>query len=406
MRVNLFGTVRGRRTLFTALYVSEGAPSGFLWWALPAHLRLAEVSVPEITALTSALVVPWTLKCLWAPLVDRWQVPRVGFRVWIIAAQLVMGLSLLPLLGSDPTQHLRSLMPLLIVHAVAAATQDVAVDGLAIALVEPQERGTLQAYTQAGMLAARAAFGGGALWLSQQVGFDAVVLALCAVTWSSLVLVAATWPTPEPQRVISKGLADFGAQLHAALATRTTGWAVLFALLSAAGFKAASALAGPMLVDYGLPRDELSAFLAGPPVVAMVVGGFVGGRISDRWTRTTAVGRALLFSVISVCAVALVDTLQLGTDLLLCALVASYLGAGCFLSSSYALYMDLSKRELGATQFSLYMAALNGCEAWASWSAGQLQPVLGYGGASALVALASLFSLLVLHALAKTSRAN
>jgi MFS family permease len=56
--------------LFAALYFSEGAPIGFIWWALPAQLRLQHVPIEQITLLTSTLVLPWTLKFLWAPLVD------------------------------------------------------------------------------------------------------------------------------------------------------------------------------------------------------------------------------------------------------------------------------------------------------------------------------------------------
>jgi len=48
----------GRIALFTLLYLSEGAPIGFIWWALPTLLRTAGVSVPKITELTAMLVLP------------------------------------------------------------------------------------------------------------------------------------------------------------------------------------------------------------------------------------------------------------------------------------------------------------------------------------------------------------
>ena len=60
---------------FAALYLSEGAPIGFLWFA--------GVSVGSITALTSLLVLPWTLKFLWAPLVDVLRPRRGGRRTWV-----------------------------------------------------------------------------------------------------------------------------------------------------------------------------------------------------------------------------------------------------------------------------------------------------------------------------------
>lgn len=96
--MNLLATPRGRRLLFLGLYFVEGAPIGFLWWALPTVIREAGGDVAQIGGLLSLLVLPWGLKFLWAPLVDVLRGPRCGFRSWIVAAQLAMTLSLLPLL--------------------------------------------------------------------------------------------------------------------------------------------------------------------------------------------------------------------------------------------------------------------------------------------------------------------
>jgi MFS family permease len=138
--VNLLDQRKGRITLFTALYVSEGGPIGFIWWALPTMLRKAGVEVPRITALTALLILPWMFKFLWAPLVDAGRTPRWGFRAWIISAQLAMGLSLLPLIWLDPVGHFNWWGALLLVHAFCAATQDVAIDALAINSVPMEHR--------------------------------------------------------------------------------------------------------------------------------------------------------------------------------------------------------------------------------------------------------------------------
>lgn len=81
----------GRKTfrhevLFAALYFSEGAPVGFIWWALPTLLHEEGVAVEKSTALTALLVLPWMFKFLWAPIVDTWQTPRWTLRHWIVAA--------------------------------------------------------------------------------------------------------------------------------------------------------------------------------------------------------------------------------------------------------------------------------------------------------------------------------
>jgi len=171
-----------RRLLFAALYLSEGAPIGFLWLALPTRLKVADVPIQQITALTAVLVIPWTFKFAWAPLVDVLRSRSWTLKHWVLSAQLVMGITLMPLIWVDPVSSMKWLSLLLIIHATAAATQDVAIDALCISATDATERGTLNGWMQAGMLAGRAAMGGGALVLSSLIGDAAVVLVLVSIT--------------------------------------------------------------------------------------------------------------------------------------------------------------------------------------------------------------------------------
>jgi len=61
---NLLTTKPGRCFLFAALYFSEGAPIGYIWWVVPTKLRAAGVPVAEITALTTLVALPWMFEFL------------------------------------------------------------------------------------------------------------------------------------------------------------------------------------------------------------------------------------------------------------------------------------------------------------------------------------------------------
>ena len=78
--VNLLATPARRRVLFACLYVSEGAPIGFLWEALPTRLAIAGVPDRRIGELASLLVLPWVFKFAWAPLVDVLRTPAEARR--------------------------------------------------------------------------------------------------------------------------------------------------------------------------------------------------------------------------------------------------------------------------------------------------------------------------------------
>lgn len=396
--MNLLKHQPGRVTLFTLLYVSEGGPIGFIWWALPALLRTESVPVDRITGLTALLVLPWTFKFLWAPLVDSMRTSRWGFRGWIITAQLLMGLTLIPLARLNPAEHFDWWRGLLLIHAFSAATQDVAVDALAINAVPPSQRGTINGCMQAGMLIGRSLFGGVSLLVVAKFGHAAVLYGLIACIWFSLVLLLFTSEQDVSGRpAINR--ADFAGNLYRAFNRRSAWLGLGFALVSAAAFEAAGALAGPFLIDRGASSGTVGWFFALPVVVATVSGGLIGGKLSDRWGRTISTGIFLAGFVSAILTLGAVDYfISVPTlNILLAILTGMYFFIGLFTAASYALFMDLTDTKVGATQFSAFMAATNGCESWAGWTGGRIAASAGYAASFAAMSVVSIFSLLFLR---------
>ena len=385
---------RAQLVLFTVLYAAEGAPIGFIWWALPTLLRTAGVPIEQITGLTAMVLLPWIFKFAWAPLVDALRGPRWGFRAWIVASQLLMGLTLLPLLWLDPASEFGAWRALLLMHAAAAATQDVAIDALAINTVPPERRGLLNGCMQAGMLAGRSVFGGGTLLAAAWLGYDWIVILLIGWIWITLLAVLILGG-PEAAPADRSGL--FVRALIGALRRPATWLGLAFALTSAAAFEATGQLAGPFLVDRGVEASTIGVFFGVTVVAAMLAGGLLGGRISDRWGRLRSVATFLAGFVAMILLLAAADRAGAGqTTTLLALLTGMYFFVGLFTAASYALFMDLTDPRLGGTQFSTYMAATNGCEAWAVWTGGRIAGSAGYPAAFVVMSAASLLSLLVL----------
>ena len=74
---------------------------------------------------------------------------------------------------------------------------------------------------------------------------------------------------------------------------------------------------------------------------------------------------------------------------------------GVYTASSYAMFMDLTRPGIAATQFSAFMGATNGCEAWSVWAMGRLQADHGYAIALLFLCGASLLALPLLAGLAR-----
>lgn len=414
---DLLATTTRRKFLFACLYLSEGAPIGFIWMALPTRLRSEGVSIEQITWLTATLVLPWTFKFAWAPLVDVLRGRWWTLKHWIVAAQLLMGVTLLPLLWVDVQLHFTLVAGVLLVHAFSAATQDVAIDALCISLTQPGERGRFNGWMQAGMLLGRAGLGGGALILAEYLGEAAVIVLLVAVIWSSLLMLLMSRLPDEAHASENIGAASSWQRAVAAavIAARqpATWFALTFALVGGAAYEGTGAIAGPLLVDQGLSRPDIGYFLGVPAMAAMIFGSLVGGRLADRLDRRKAVATSMLV-IVAAAALAglsiaplnvLPDAPETRGILLAYALTAIYFGIGLFVASSYALFMDVTTPGVAATQFSAFMGATNGCEAWSVFAIGRLAGMLNYSAAIWLMCLPSLAALQLLFRLRPRSAA-
>lgn len=361
----------------------------------------------EVTALTAAVALPWALKFLWAPVVDAVQTRRWGLRAWIVTAQLSMGMLLIPLaFAGDPSQ-LGLLTLLLVAHALAAATQDVAVDALAVRTIAPHERGSISGWMQAGMLLGRAVFGGAAIAVEEHVGHAAVLAALVLCVWWSTVLVMIAGPTPTERtaRSVRDTINRVASHLRNIVRSPRAWLGLAIAVTAGLGFEAVGGLASVILVDLGVSADRRAIFFAGPVIVALMVGSLVGGRLADRLGHRAVLVAAVVAIALAAClfAILLAARDAAPTSVLVATLGLIYLLIGVHTASLYALMLDLTDPAVGATQFSAYMAATNLCEILAVASAGRLasialvpEPLHGYPAAIAVLAIVSLVSLVPL----------
>lgn len=148
-----------RRLMFwvALLYFSEGLPLGIFYDLFPVHMRQAGVGPAEI-GLLSLLGLAWTVKFLWAPLIDAWR----GHRLWIAGANVGMAVALATLALSPQALGQGATWPwvLLAAFTFLSATNDIATDGYTIELLSKGQYGVANGlrigFYRVGMLAAGA----------------------------------------------------------------------------------------------------------------------------------------------------------------------------------------------------------------------------------------------------------
>jgi PAT family beta-lactamase induction signal transducer AmpG len=150
MKINwvLAESSRMRYASGSSMYFAQGIPYGLMGIAVPAWLASQGVGAGEIASFLAVIILPWAFKLLSGPLMDRYQFLAMGRRrPWVLGAQLGMTLSFFGLLlVENPVEQIGLLMILGLLINVFAATQDVAVDGMAIDVTPVDEQGRLNGY--------------------------------------------------------------------------------------------------------------------------------------------------------------------------------------------------------------------------------------------------------------------
>lgn len=392
--MNLLHNKTGRALIAFAFYFAEGAPIGFIWWAMPTLLRKNGADVSVIGSFTAILTLPWVFKFLWAPLIDIFHSSRFGFTKWIGISQLLMCLTLFPLIFIPLEGNIKVWAVLLFLHSIAAATQDVSVDALVINVVAKEETGMLNGYMQAGMLLGRSLFGGGALYFISQIGIPITIgLMVAAISLTMLLL-----PFINESGFIKNKknkFYTFSASMAEVSKSKHTWLVLAFALSSAAAFETVGGMAGPFFTDHGIDSKTIGFFFGIPVVAAMLSGGLIGGFIADRINKVTSVKIFLCAIVLVVINISFTDIFMLNKSVStwIILFTAMYLFVGAFTTSSYALFMNFTNTKSGATQFSTYMAATNACEAWTMFVAGGIVSMHGYAVAFLIMCGVSVLSL-------------
>ena len=148
LMTTMFGAMSAKALTLCALYTAQGIPSGFISYTLIAYLAQQGYSAAAIGNMLFWVYLPWVFKFLWGPFVYNYHyLPMGRRRPWILSAQagMVVTVVIIALVPGIDTK-VTLLTALLFFHNCFASLQDVAVDGLAVDILSPEEFGKINGF--------------------------------------------------------------------------------------------------------------------------------------------------------------------------------------------------------------------------------------------------------------------
>jgi len=177
---------------------ASGYPNQLTESALQAWLKDSHVSNTTIGVM-SYVALPYLLKFLWAPFVDRFPIPLLGRRRgWILVTQLLLAVAIALFAVQNPSVALLPVAVCAVAIVFLSATQDIAVDAYRTDVSLPTERGPAAAVTNLGYRTAAWFASAVALLVADYFGWRLAFLILAGVM---TLFCISTWLAPEPPTV-------------------------------------------------------------------------------------------------------------------------------------------------------------------------------------------------------------
>ena len=329
------------------LYVAQGFPAGVFRKVWPVFFRDHGVSLTEI-GLISLLGLPYTLKPLWAPLVDRYG----DRRHWIAACLVAMAgaLALHPLF--DASHPGLFVWAVLLFFTVASATQDIAIDAHTIGFLEKGEEGAANGIRVSTWRVAYILSGGILLALAGRTGWSPTFVIGGAIL---LLIAPIILRAPRAELVASERKRFFRPFLEwirkpGSLPT------LAFILLFKLGDQAISPMLEIFWRDRGLTLAEIGLISNTLGVGATIAGALLGGFFTTRWGLIRSLLVMGLFQVLSNVVYTAVAFSGGGRAAIYAAGMFESFTQGLGTAAFLALLMRLCDREHAGTQYALLSA--------------------------------------------------
>ncbi|SMC21284.1 MFS transporter, PAT family, beta-lactamase induction signal transducer AmpG [Desulfacinum hydrothermale DSM 13146] len=275
--------LRRRVLCLLGLGFSSGLPLALTGSTLQAWMASEKVDI-RLIGIFSLVGLPYTLKIVWAPLMDRFTPPWLGRRRgWILVTQLLLAGTILALGTFSPSRHLMFMGLLALSVAFLSASQDIVIDAYRADVLPDREKGAGAATSVVGYRLAMLTSGALALILSDHLPWRHVYGLMAAAMGACALFAFVSPEPPHPRGAVPASLRE-AVWMPLADYFKRSGAVEMLAFIMV--FKLGDAIAGamttPFLLDIGFTRTEVGTVNKAFGLAATIVGTLAGGGIIAR----------------------------------------------------------------------------------------------------------------------------
>lgn len=341
--------------------------------------------------------LPYTLKFLWAPFLDRFTLPFLGRRRgWMLVAQIALTICIVGLGQSNPIQNPWLLAFAAFLVTFCSASQDIVVDAYRREDLSDEELGLgsslyINGY-RLGMLLAS----GGGLIMADHMDFSMVYLILAGCMLPGILT---TLITPEPEtpegtpRTMREAVID---PLVEYFSRKGALWILAFILLFKVGDTMASAMTTPFYLDIGFSKSEIGAVVKLFGFWATIAGLLVGGVLMLRLGINRSLWVFGFLQAVSTAGFALLANIGYSISLLSAVIAFENLSSGMGTAAYAAFMASITNKKFTATQYALLTSLMGIPRVLASAPTGFLAKNVGWEAFFIFCALIAIPGMLLL----------
>ncbi len=372
----LVESYRARVLTLCALYVAQGIPWGFITVTFVTYLAAEGVAAKDLAFLLTLGTLPWSLKFLWGPVIDRFQYRPMGRRrPWILIAQTGMILVLTSMIFiSSPASDIQVIAIMFLVYNIFTSLQDVSTDALAVDVLKPHELEKVNSYmftskTLGGMI--------GGAGLGTIIGYVGIKGAILMQIPILLIIIMVPlfmrerpgeklFPWSEDESIESdksdaenQSFKEIISKVKIAFSLRSTQLGIILSLVLSLSFFLIPVLPLLFIRELGWTQEQFNATKGGLILVITMLAYIVGGQLGRKFGGKSVILYATLAGALLTAIWGLTESWWSNSFYMVSIWSIRTFVFAMVSINVFSLMMRITWSEVGGTQFTGYMAMMN-----------------------------------------------